>query len=692
MACRLNTKTAFQWPAKLSRILDVDAAFRHLTCLAAVRCCEMGRPGVDWIAKVVNGDKTVWPYEDPINLQNVHAANILGAAFLWDGGSQTLVNYASNDVYVSATPGDAVFQDGPTRSDVHVATTPETKDEDLADAGAPLCMIGSKYPFRFWWQACNRAMWQLVREFPLGQVYDGDGNTCQVLPLCLAELPSGTDVTGPDDLLVPWTSLTGASSVVEVNAGERWLLSPSDIDFGTDFLAFAQPTNTNALRDAWRLRAAAVGFDNLVPAASQDSFSRPVFSVDVARWWRGKTGPEIDTQNGRLKQLTGAWSGASSVWADEFPYHGYSAFAAVLDYLESSNAGFALASEAWDALPSTEHWTNIRTRHDDLEMEFTPSWSSQTVEVSGQWTPTTNEEVTFTNRTPHCSTLSVTGPVDVVDAHVEGSVPWTIYSLERISSTEWRCDGDDGGDRGYLATCFTGGASALKAALNSAWQNGLVGGTVHLAFTSTDSRTNVNVDPWFKTLKDPAITPGTGLPFLGTGRGPCAGTSYYGNSYWFLKTSKRACIATGAQLADMDWAALLYGELDWQGLPTGDPANLPGPGQQTMTATIDPTPDEPFDVVWATMDNYLWFPSPVGGDPLQLRLPIITFQGEQVFPPNWAVGDSDDWSMHTFDASVGATCYDPNDYTAYNGSDSTSLAVAKGLHFVRYPKNVIYPN
>ena len=365
----------------------------------------------------------------------------------------------------------------------------------------------------------------------------------------------------------------------------------------------------------------------------------------------------------------------------------------MLDYLETANAGFCLYSDAWDAVPVVWHQSASRIRRDATAVAFTPSFDAeQTVSTSEaqSWDTTQDELITdLGDLTLRRDRTSVVGPVTAASAVVGGLVPWKVQGLEHQPWSRWLFD-SDGYDNDLLAVYVSDGLEAFRDELNRRWRNGVSYGQVEFEFSASDTDVYPSADPQFISLAsgltttvngefasfDPDIT---GTPFRGV-RCRCAA----GNSYWFLRTARRARIASRAQLDLIDWPATLESELTWRGLPD----QLPGPGTEPATAVVPAAPTEPFDV-YETNEVLVDRAHPT----VNLVLPRVLLQGRQVFPPELPVGQTTDFELGPVQVSLtGLTSSDPNDYSAYNGTDSTSLVTAKGLHFVRYPKNVLYPD
>ena len=702
MAFRINIERSFEWPRRLARPLDVDGAFRRASCLAAARVCELRRgydPGGDYIAIAAQG----------ASLTSLDSHRAMFGCFLWDGGTEEANYTAASDSYeIWATPGRDVFRSVPSRVGKVVSVaglSPDERREALAAAGLPSDCLASWFPYRVWWRAFNRAVYDLTEDIE----YDGSlwlyrdwpalslRYGYRVLPLCLSRTPAGDAALGPDALCVDWTPTDEAASLEVVPGGVHWLMTPGDVDFWTGWFGYDQRDSPHGgLRELWTQFAHEVGFLSFAQGASMPA--SPRFRDGYASWWHGRTEPRFwRGEYGRLLQLGSYWMGLDTSWRDEFPYHGLASQVAVLDYLETCNVGFAVWSADDEGLVSISHWARSlhKSMVSEVVLDEAPSEGAPVTVTPGTWTTETSESTTESDRFPEASrSCTVNGGVSA-EASVTAYIDWTVFNLIKYApggAAQWSADGDSAN---ILEEYARQGPAVLANRLNQMWSGADARYVVRFLFGSS----YMGVWPSNNILPDRTpwplyylgeLTPREGsFPFAG--QDPLGQVGGAARVYVFIKTSNRSAILKVAGGPDdPEEYDILEAELDALGCPSyDDPDDLPGPGPDPAYAEVHPLVN-PFSVEQTDERINLW-------GTFLVPMFIVKFDGRKVFPPDGdippgaAYREFGDVTIGDVTASPYAPYTDPNDYGEVECSSQTRVEALRAIRFLKYPRNVIYP-
>lgn len=529
MAFKLDLTSPFTWPAKLARKLDVDGAFRRGALLAAMRVLAP-RCHQDEFINQFGADWYIDNAED-FSVTNCDAFRAMNTFFLWDEGSSG-ADVLEGEYYLwGDSPGENVFVDVIPRSSGHFNEPYDV--ETAAKRGDVFSCLGSKKPYRYWWQAFNRAIHKLTTsypnyeeeaefEFPNPDYYPippqyppwweppfdnpkylYEYGTIKVYPYSFSHLPDGTEVYSPDKLLVDWISLDDAAKKVVVPDNKHFLLAAENIDFSGVFYTKKKERENlfNPLQTLWRDYAYQIGLHKYVSKnAKTDEVS---YKDSIAKYWRGESVAKF--KDNRLMQLWGDWQGDSRYWRDEKPYHGLAAMLGYLEYFEKRNVGFAITCDVNDKLKEMGHTWRYKSRHFTATMELPfNSWDedwSYEVDVKSvlanlsENTDLAVDEESSSKKTPYAlNNMSraivpkVTTDVGGVGMYVE-----TIHKATPENAAQfgyaWFCDAgnyrsDTRAFAAYLREGVEGMTAALNARANQAAQDAIEAGDVE-PFTVT---------------------------------------------------------------------------------------------------------------------------------------------------------------------------------------------------------------
>lgn len=509
MAFKLDLTSPFTWPAKLARKLDVDGAFRRGALLAAMRVLAP-RCHQDEFINSFGADWYIDNAED-FSVSNCDAFRAMNTLFIWDEGSSGAEIHEGEYYLWVSYPGENVFVDVIPRSSGHFNEPYDV--ETAAKRGDVFSCLGSKKPYRYWWQAFNRAIHKLTTSYPnyeeeaefefpnpdYSPLPDRPGfqppdwwdptmpeflyeyGTIRVYPYSFSHLPDGTEVYSPDKLLVDWTSLEDAAKKIVVPDNKHFLITAENIDFSGVFYAKKKERENmfNPLQALWRDYAYQIGLHKYVSEnAKTDEVS---YKDSIAKYWRGETAAKF--KDNRLMQLWGDWQGDSRYWRDEKPYHGLAAMLGYLEYFEKRNVGFAITCDVDDKLKKMDHTRRYKSRYFTATMELPfNSWDedwSYEVDVKSllanleEKNDLAVDEESSSSKTPYAMNNMSRAIVPRVTTDVGGVRMYvgTIYKLkpEQVvqSGYEWFCDaGDYNGDNPF-AVYMREGVEGMTAALNA---------------------------------------------------------------------------------------------------------------------------------------------------------------------------------------------------------------------------------
>lgn len=703
MAYNLDLTRARAWPDVLARPVDIDGAFRFAAILAAHRVIAPVKPG-DGFARHFDSD--IHPPDFATADKYAAAAyRAMAALFAWDGGTSGVGAHSPDPElgwceFAAVTRGERVFIDVMTRGAIVSASPYEI--ESAARLGEVNSCLASEFPYRYWWSAYNRACHQLMHDWPLGGIanakwmpdyVDDESSVAEayidlnILPYSFAKTPSGAHAITVDDLLTYWMSHADAAELRKVAEGDMWLATAEDIDFSGVFWRTQSDERNNWLRAVWLALAHEVGFTNY---ASVGVAQRWGWLDAMPGFWRGATTPKY--ADDLLAQLetdwagyAGDWRGGRGPWRDEFPYHGFAAQLAYLDYFEQHNVGFAIESAGLDVMPTVKPKVVVNTLTAETEeMEFALSLDTDfTIELSGFNEPVL--ERTEPDEDPeepyaHASRLAPT--VDnsfTAEIATNLLVAWVGYGG---ALNEWTVEGTAPGEP-FWDYMESGNVAALGAALNRMALGNISSITARGRFNwSSSARTvrppdDLDENPLARDLWD--VLESDRPVMFDNGRD---------STVYFLRTTNscRICRALNHALRSQLMAeADVPASGDLEPLTLGD--NKVSATFKTLTgdliiASADPT---------RTIKIYNSFT----GEYVERPMPIIskrTGDGSysQVFPsaamesvPEAGYGD-EYITVGSFSPELEIEIDDTNEYETF--SHTAQLQMLRSLTFVRFPE------
>lgn len=704
MAYNLDLTRARAWPDVLARPVDIDGAFRFAAILAAHRVIAPVKPG-DGFAR--HFDSEIYPPDfATADKYAVDAYRAMAALFRWDGGTSGVDAHDPDPElgwceFAAVTPGERVFTDVMTRGAIGSASPYEI--ESAARRGEVNSCLASAFPYRYWWSAYNRACHQLMHAWPLGGIpnakwepyyvddesYVGSAYVdLTILPYSFAKPPSGESAITVDDLLTYWMSHESAAELRKVAEGDMWLATAEDIDFSGVFWRTQADERNNRLRAVWQALAHEVGFTNY---ASVEVTSRWGWLDAMPNFWRGASQPKY--ADDLLAQLetdwagyAGDWRGGRDPWRDEFPYHGFSAQLAYLEYFEKHNIGFAIESAGLDVINAVRPQIVVNElRAETEEMTFELSLDTDfTIDVGGFGEPVLErKEVTDVEPREPYAQVSVSAPtvshsfiaeitteLNVVTMSY-GLLPneWVVFLWER--------------DEPFGVYMDTGDVAALGAALNQIAIDNITGITARGRFRwSSDSRVVTPPDDLDEHMLARELWDVT------EDTRPVLFDNEQDSTVYFLRTTNscRICRATSHALRSQ-----LMAEADVP--PPGEIAPLTL-GTETITAhfttltsdliiaTADPTRTIKIFNIWT--NEYIERPMPI----------ISKRQGDgsytQIFPIEAMDGApesgyADEYvTVGSLSAGLEIEISDSNEYETF--SRSARLETLRSLTFVKFPE------
>lgn len=717
MAFKLDLTKALNWPSRLSRVIDVDGTFRAWTLLAAMRVIAPQKKG-DGFARHF-ADSSYPPDFSEVSERNVDAYRALAALFYWDGGEST-VEDPTNENVATLTPvkaGSQVFVDVKERGE-----SPCWGGYDLEKAakrGEVHSCLASQYPYRYWWQAFNRAVEKLTEEFPNYSTtfeYSSweDPYDLQVLPYSFKQTIGGARALTPDDLVTGWMASESARNLRRISGDTPWLITAEDIDYTGVFLSGSEDQRHNTLRNLWERFAVDAGFGSFVDTDAY--FERQLFKDRLESLWLAETSPKYGAD--RLAQLKGDWSGRGDEWRDEFPYHGLAAMLGYLAYFESQKIGFALTSQKLDEIRYDTEITKIdkrwtRSAYYEIPVSdiYEPWEDGEEVEVdiaSMSWGEVEKNEskTTFYDK-PRAQAVRRRGSVGS-SADVIGDGESIVVTIPRLYNDE---DGassylDRTGHPSVLEAYFDsyGDAQALENALNEKAAEAIASASRE----TTSGKIRVYAESSAETeVWDPLAIDGSGLDGYGywsyeetdfpfVAKGYAAASLLDENRYFFVRTTGSSLIA---KFGDFNVAAKCWEEVGDEGvrdiapiLP--DVLNANGKIKVSLKRA-----EKHFEVVTDPSRTIRIQNGGVGynGEVRILPLPIIyrcQSQGKRVEVFPCAVNGSLDLTVSPTWASdilVYEPAEIPNESELFFKRES-ELEFLRSITFVEYDRNVIYPN
>lgn len=729
MAFKINLKAACKWPEKLSRAIDVDGAFRIGALLAAMRVIAPRKTG-DGFERQFEKSENYAPDFAPADAYNVDAYRVMGALFEWDGGESYIVgNYTKPGDVFSLSPvkaGELVFQDVWERGPADGSSS-GYDIEKMAKRGEVHSCFASAFPYRYWWQAFNRALKELTKASPQymrpvvvveyteegsGESFPETETSIGILPYCFSHTPTGTPAMTPDDLCTGWVDLETAKTLKKITGNTPWLLTAEDIDFSGVFCGLDKDERTTPLRSLWASMAHGIGFVNYIDEDAK--VKRDIFKDGITTFWRGEI--EVKYGAGRLAQLKEDWQGRGDEWRDEFPYHALSSMLAYLDYFERYKIGFALTCEYVDAILQIEHFSKswIWRRSAQFEVSI-PLYGTEDIEIGTfnikdlNWSEIEKSESERWHY-QHPQAHADLGRPDIGASALpigEGAIDFYVTTLYKNNGqtgpwTAW-CDGDNNPFECYL----NGGASAMEARLNErAFQalseadpTSLSGTLTIFASCAADSSiTRVVERSWndLKAFRNWGYIPEDGLPYA-----PNLADHYASDylRYFFIRTSHSCAIA---KQHNFNIAAKLNDEV-------GIPANgellpaMPDISQDdgTIKVTLKGIAEKMFEVQESPNGETMIFFVELPGrtEYIELPMPYIfsnTSHGRvRVWPPEQPTQSLTE-ELRFMVPSRGVATVDvdskPPETDINFTSKSSRLEQIRSISFVKYDKNVIYPD
>lgn len=741
MAFKLNITKAHPWPSVLGRDLDADGAFRYATMLASMRaitplCFE----GEDYFGTCLEGTSITPPDFTLVDPKDkVDAYRVMGGLFEMDGGVSHVDN-AQGDVphYSSVERGKTVFTDVIEREDIQDECDYTT--ERGAKLGEVNSCFASKFPYRYWWQAFNRAIYNLMGHAPFLDTElhpDGYGNgddentsseshSVRVYPYVLSKTPAGVRVVTFDNLLTEWVSSDEMESYgMFVQQGSPWLLTASDIDFSGVFNSEHIPRRDDlvhtTVRDVWRDYAISVGFrSGSFPKKTTElpeGFKLPRFKDGLDQYWLADSTPKFNEEFNRLAQLNADFTGDVSVWRDEFPYHGFAALSAFLKYLDGVNVGYALTSPYFDehggmiyrAVTKSLYYSSDEvpiglpaSESDTIELEVN-NMIHANIEGKSETREDTDTKEIYAEISDHRPTVTGIGWIDY-------GARFILPDLERVSDTELKVDLDhDTGEPGFFGTyiryALSGNILGFEEWMNDCIFRGSRNGFVRFSATS---QTTVTTPTGFLppgSVENADTTDFTNSVFnVAGGSSPFIPRLDQGliSKYLFLRTSK------SSKICHADEHGLL-GQLKKEAeLPSSgelDPQLL---GDEKITASIslrDPPDVVPSLVYVTTTSRYtLRVLNYERGREVVIPLPFIYKVINQVsdsgvgrtlvFPKlngNGTLSENQPREISGFQSELRVDVNDENDGTYSDRSTYSKLRSVRSIQVIRYPERVIYP-
>lgn len=739
MAFKLNITKAHPWPSVLGRDLDADGAFRYATMLASMRaitplCFE----GEDYFGACLSGGGTTPPDFTSVDPRGkIDAYRVMGSLFEMDGGvSYGYPAWGGMTYYSNVERGKTVFTDVLEREEVdaeHEYTT-----ERGAKCGEVNSCFASKFPYRYWWQAFNRAVYNLMGHAPFlnTTLYpDGYGDeftsaesySVRVYPYVLGETPTGVRVATFENLLTGWVSSDEVESYgMFVQPGSPWLLTASDIDFSGVFNSEHIPRKDDpiyaTLRDVWRSYAAGAGFrSNSFPDATTElpeGFELPRFKDGIVRYWLGDSTPKFNEEFNRLAQLDADFTGDVSVWRDEFPYHGFAALSAFLKYLDKVNVGYALTSPYFDKYGGMTYRKVTKAldySSDDIKITL-PTSESETVELDATNTlydsieekkETEEGEDTEEIYAKILDQVPLTVPTGWIEYYMRFSLP----PLKRVSDTELSVDLANDTSYPHFLTNYAQFARMGNISGFVSWVNDRIFyDSSHEGFVrfSASSKATVTTPVGFLhpgSLANPDTTDFTNDVFdAAGGNSPFVPRPDQGliSKYLFLKTSK------SSKICDADKHGLLSRLKQEAELPSSgelDPQLL-GSGKITASISLRERPDVvPEFVLIMTHAGYTLRAhnfNTLGEATTVVALPFIykinhrngLEEREQVFPKlndDGTLSESQPSEISGFQVGLNVDVTDENRGTYADRSTLSKLQSVRSIQVIRYPERVIYP-
>lgn len=739
MAFKLNITKAHPWPSVLGRDLDADGAFRYATMLASMRaitplCFE----GEDYFGACLPGDETTPPDFTPADPRGkIDAYRVMGSLFEMDGGvSYGTRPWTGMTWYSNVECGKTVFTDVLERDEIygeHDYTT-----ERGAKCGEVNSCFASKFPYRYWWQAFNRAVYNLMGHAPFlnttlypngygDEFTSTESHSIRVYPYVLSETPTGVRAATFENLLTGWVPLDEMDSYgMFVQPGSPWLLTASDIDFSGVFNSEHIPRRDDpiyvTLRDVWRNYAASAGFrsDSFPDATTElpEGFELPRFKDGIGRYWLADSTPKFNEEFNRLAQLDADFTGDVSVWRDEFPYHGFAALSAFLKYLDKVNVGYALTSPYFDKYGGMTYRKVTKALDyysDDIKITL-PTSESETVELDAANMLYANiEEKKETEEGEDTEEIYAKiidqAPLAIATGWIEYYMRFSLPPLERVSDTQLRVDLANDLSQPYFLTKYAQLARMGNIPGFVSWANERIFyDSSHEGFVrfSASSRATVTTPTGFLppgSLANPdAIdfthnvhdAAGGNSPFI-----PRAGQGLI-SKYLFLRTSK------SSKICDADKHGLLSQLKREAELPSSgelDPQLL-GDGKITASVSLRDRPDVvPEFILITTHSRYtlrvLNF-NALGESATTVALPFIykikhrngLEEREQVFPKlndDGTLSEDQPSEISGFQSGLRVDITDENRGTYADRSTSSKLQSVRSIQVIRYPERVIYP-
>ena len=726
MALKLNLREAIRWPEKLARDVDVDGAFRVGAILAAMRVIAPSakhEDGFSW-----HFSQTSYPPDFAAAYDtDVDAYRAMGALFIWDGGESTIQgDYVKPGDVFNLSPvkaGEMVFRDVWERGPADGSSS-GYGIEKMAKRGEVHSCLASAYAYRYWWQAFNRAVYQLTESYPLlsrnitleilnfneygSPFWTTIDTSYRALPFSFGMGPNGEAVMTPDDLCTGWMSAEAARDFVKVPKDKPWLVTAEDIDFSGVFAIGQDDDRRNELRNQWLALAGLAGFGSYV---SEDSFvERLKFKDGLTNYWRGETEPKYG--GGVLAQLSTDWRGRANSWRDEFPYHGFAAMLAYLEYFERRNVGYAITCELIDRINYVDH--SVRNWHSE---------QSVVLEIPTNLYAKTEEPLAYKIKELPWSDVETTTRAETKQMHpeAEASVNYAGFTangslrgnlLDFYVTTLYKhndkleavCDGDGNPFEQYL----NDGAAAMEDELNRRANQAITDraeeaeGILTVNVSSSGSsvlilpeNTDVNNEKVYNKWEDYWRGNRYLFPFV-----PNA-YNLEANRYFGLRTS---CSSAVVKSGDFNILARLRSDVGVDSATSELLPVLPDPATDEGEVTVRLIrPEKMFYVQDNPNNPMMSFFIDLPGQPMervQKPMPSIFIDNgsglKQIFPPQpeeiGEYGIELHYLVPESRVEVAVESRRPEDETIPNYHNYSRLEELTSLTFVKYAENVIYPN
>lgn len=368
MACKINIHNIEAlppiYPKGFQRQVDITKAFRAWTAFAAVRAVmPISGKGRSDFYDILDKD-SIPPYGDKGHDGEIDIYRVISALFTCDGGESEVLEYGSEDSMTigKVSPGRTVF------SCVKAAREREIKlpynKENAAMRGEAHCCFASKYPYRYWWQVFNKAIWNLLNNHVkadkvlVGTIYDDEtGKTTEeyvnILPYTFG-VRTGVSWGKPSYdlgyLRVDWTETAeAAQEIIKVEGNERSFFPEAiNIDTRGVFKYIGTPegeVRTNeGVAKLWPNFAKSAGFTQYCKDYSPEQQMQRdrITFIDYINFKLGSS--RIDMfKDGLLKTIAkDLWTGDTWDWDSPFPFHGFLAMYYFISLFIESKCKYAV--------------------------------------------------------------------------------------------------------------------------------------------------------------------------------------------------------------------------------------------------------------------------------------------------------------------------------------------------------------